>query len=78
MPGQKGNSKSRKVLVSEILERGKAIDDVWDLPIISSSAHERTGYAAALRGLSPLAEGGDARAQFDIGFMHARGWGLRC
>jgi uncharacterized protein len=34
-------------------------------------------YAAALRGLSPLAEKGDARAQFDIGFMHAYGWGVQ-
>jgi TPR repeat protein len=33
-------------------------------------------YATALRGLSPLAEGGDARAQFDIGFMYAQGWGV--
>jgi V8-like Glu-specific endopeptidase len=33
-------------------------------------------YATALRRLSPLAEKGDARAQFDIGFMHAYGWGV--
>ena len=33
-------------------------------------------YATALRRLSPLADKGDARAQFDIGFMHAYGWGL--
>jgi DNA modification methylase len=44
MPGQKGNSKSRKVLLEDILGRGKAIDDVWPIPIISSSAKERTGY----------------------------------
>jgi len=33
-------------------------------------------YATALRRLSPLAEKGDPRAQFDIGFMHAYGWGV--
>jgi uncharacterized protein len=33
-------------------------------------------YATALRRLSPLAQKGDARAQFDIGFMHAYGWGV--
>src|SRR5690242_9250838 len=33
-------------------------------------------YASALRVLSPLAEKGDARAQFDVGFMHAYGWGV--
>jgi V8-like Glu-specific endopeptidase len=34
-------------------------------------------YATALRRLNPLAEKGDARAQFDIGFMHAYGWGFQ-
>jgi V8-like Glu-specific endopeptidase len=34
-------------------------------------------YAAALRRLSPLAEKGDARAEFDVGFMHAYGWGVQ-
>jgi uncharacterized protein len=34
-------------------------------------------YATALRRLNLLAEKGDARAQFDIGFMHANGWGLQ-
>jgi V8-like Glu-specific endopeptidase len=33
-------------------------------------------YATALRRLSVLAEKGDARARFDIGFMHAYGWGV--
>lgn len=40
------------------------------------AAAHRGDYAAALRGLSPLADKGDARAQFDIGFMHAYGWGV--
>jgi uncharacterized protein len=40
------------------------------------AAAHRGEYATALRRLSPLAETGDARAQFDIGFMHAFGWGV--
>jgi V8-like Glu-specific endopeptidase len=36
----------------------------------------RGEYATALRRLSPLAEKGDARAEFDIGFMHSYGWGV--
>lgn len=40
------------------------------------AAAHKGEYATALRQLSPLAERGDARAQFDIGFMHARGWGV--
>jgi site-specific DNA-methyltransferase (adenine-specific)/adenine-specific DNA-methyltransferase len=44
MPGSKGNSKNKKKYLHEIISEGKALDDVWDLPIISSSAEERTGY----------------------------------
>jgi TPR repeat protein len=40
------------------------------------AAAHRGEYATALRRLSPLAEKGDARAEFDIGFMHAYGWGV--
>src|SRR5664279_695689 len=40
------------------------------------AAAHRGEYAAALEHLSPLAEKGDPRAQFDVGFMHAFGWGL--
>src|SRR3984893_2135001 len=40
------------------------------------AAAHRGEYATALRRLSPLAEKGDARAQFDVGFMHAYGWGV--
>ncbi len=40
------------------------------------TAAHRGDYATALRELSPLAEQGDARAQFDVGFMHAFGWGV--
>ncbi|MGE6761411.1 site-specific DNA-methyltransferase [Corallococcus interemptor] len=44
MPGAKGNSKNKQKYLDEIISEGKALDDVWDLPIISSSAKERTGY----------------------------------
>jgi V8-like Glu-specific endopeptidase len=40
------------------------------------AAAHRGEYAIALRRLSPLAEKGDARAEFNIGFMHAYGWGV--
>ena len=44
MPGSKGNSKNKRKYLDEIISEGKALDDVWDLPIITSSAEERTGY----------------------------------
>ena len=44
MPGGKGHSKSRLKKITDILQEGKAVSDVWSIPIISSSAKERTGY----------------------------------
>lgn len=44
MPGGKGNSKNKMRRVDEIIEQGKAISDVWQIPIISSSSKERLGY----------------------------------
>lgn len=44
MPGGKGHSKSKMRKLDEILAEGKAISDVWDLPIISSSSKERMNY----------------------------------
>ncbi len=44
MPGGKGNSKNKLRRVDEILREGKAISDVWDIPIISSSSKERVDY----------------------------------
>lgn len=43
MPGGKGHSKNKKYL-DVIINEGKALDDVWAMPIISSSAKERLGY----------------------------------
>lgn len=44
MPGGKGHSKNKKKYLDDIIKEGKALDDVWDMPIISSSAKERLGY----------------------------------
>lgn len=41
------------------------------------AAAHRGEYAVALQLTSPLAEKGDARAQFNIGYMHANGWGVQ-
>src|SRR5262245_14411179 len=42
----------------------------------ASSAYERGDYAAALRLYKPLAEQGDARAQFRLGTMYADNRGV--
>jgi TPR repeat protein len=39
-------------------------------------AYEKSDYAAALRFWLPLAEQGDAEAQFKLGVMHYEGWGV--
>ena len=44
MPGPKGRSKNKHKYLSEIIAEGKALDDVWDLPTVTSSAKERMGY----------------------------------
>ncbi len=44
MPGGKGHSKNKLKKISDIIAEGKAISDVWQMPIVSSSAKERLGY----------------------------------
>ncbi len=44
MPGGRGNSKNKLRRIDEIIAGGKAISDVWPIPIISSSSRERVGY----------------------------------
>jgi len=44
MPGGKGNSKSRLKKINDIIQEGKAVSDVWPIPVLSSSAKERVGY----------------------------------
>jgi DNA modification methylase len=40
----KGKSKAYKRYIDEVLDKGKAIDDVWTIPILTSSDKERIGY----------------------------------
>jgi len=35
---------ARKQFIEDIIKKGKAIDDVWDIPIILSTSKERLGY----------------------------------
>ena len=44
MPGGKGKSKSRLKKITDIVDEGKAVSDVWAMPTLSSSAKERRGY----------------------------------
>lgn len=39
-------------------------------------AYDSGDYETALRELRPLAEAGDAEAQYNLGAMYARGWGV--
>jgi DNA modification methylase len=40
----KGKSKAYKRYIDDVLDKGKAVDDVWDIPILTSSDNERIGY----------------------------------
>ena len=44
MPGGKGHSKNKLNKITDIIQEGKAVSDVWTMPIISSSSKERSGY----------------------------------
>ena len=44
MPGPKGQSKWKKKYLDDIINEGKAIDDVWQIGTVTSSAAERVGY----------------------------------
>lgn len=41
--GGKGKTRYRRY-VEEVIERGKPIDSVWQIPVLNSSARERVGY----------------------------------
>lgn len=60
------------VVVAAVVLAGGAVAAELDDAV---AAARRGDHAAALRRLTPLAEKGDARAQFDLGFMRAQGWG---
>ncbi|CAB1129974.1 N6_N4_Mtase domain-containing protein [Candidatus Hydrogenisulfobacillus filiaventi] len=40
----RGRSKAYRIYLDEAVARGRAVDSVWDLPILNTSARERTGY----------------------------------
>ncbi|MCY0879365.1 MAG: site-specific DNA-methyltransferase [Firmicutes bacterium] len=40
----RGRSHAYRIYLDEQVERGRAIDSVWDIPIINTSAKERVGY----------------------------------
>jgi len=40
----KGKSHDYRIYIDEVVEKGRAIDSVWDIPIINTSSRERLGY----------------------------------
>ena len=60
------------ILLLSLTDSGRAaqLDD-------AVAAAHRGEYAVAFQLTSPLAENGDARAQFNIGYMYANGWGVQ-
>ena len=60
------------VVGARLFSAGSARAD-WD---DGAAAYKRGDYATALKELRPLAEQGDAKAQFGLGFMYAEGQGV--
>ncbi len=66
-----------KVGLVVILLLVSLIDPVSSAPLEDAVAAAHRGeYAVARQLLGPLAEKGDARAQFNIGYLYANGWGV--
>jgi len=61
-------------LLLSILFAGSALAGPFE---DASDAYEREDYATAVRLLRPLAERGDAAAQFQLGVMYDNGIGVR-
>jgi site-specific DNA-methyltransferase (adenine-specific) len=40
----RGRSKAYRIYLDEHVDRGRAVDSVWDIPILNTSARERTGW----------------------------------
>lgn len=40
----KGKSHNYRIYIDEVIAKGRAVDDVWDIGIINTSAKERLGY----------------------------------
>lgn len=40
----KGKSHHYRIYIDEVTRKGRAVDDVWNIPIINTSAKERLGY----------------------------------
>lgn len=40
----RGRSHAYRIYLDEVLSQGRAIDTVWDMPIVNTSAKERVGY----------------------------------
>lgn len=40
----RGQSKAYKIYIDQHVARGRALDSVWDIPILNTSDRERTGY----------------------------------
>ena len=65
----------RSVLLAIVLTIG-LIMPVWADYQVGLDAYERSDYATALREWKPLAEAGDAKAQFALGLMYGKGQGV--
>ena len=59
-------------VVALLFSAGSAWADYDD----ALAAYERGDYATALQEFRPLAEQGDAKAQFNLGFMYDNGKGV--
>ncbi|MBX5467803.1 MAG: site-specific DNA-methyltransferase [Firmicutes bacterium] len=69
----RGRSHAYRIYLDEVVRQGRALDDVWDLPILNTSDRERVGYptqkptALLRRLLALLTDPGDLVGDFMAG-----------
>jgi site-specific DNA-methyltransferase (adenine-specific) len=69
----KGKSHDYRIYIDEVVDKGRAVDSVWDIPMINTSAKERLGYptqkpeALLKRIIEASSDKGDLIADFFCG-----------
>ena len=69
----RGKAHAYRIYIDDVVRRGRPVDDVWEIPIINLTAHERVGYptqkpvALLSRLVELLSSPGDCIADFMAG-----------
>ena len=75
-PARRACARALLFLAAALLPAADAIPAAADLLADGAAAYEAGDYGAAAKAWRPLADGGDAMAQFNLGLLHETGQGV--